>query len=154
MAGERQERGKGFSTSPTIIRDRRLRAGESCRSLQRGAFRSRWFPSCHQQIPRGTCGVLGATCPIGEAPCTWSQPHNTQKHAGKAGLEVSSPGFPLLALSILAAFPSCSHPRRRLRASHMECRELCHSRKPLHSPGLQNNRAAAPSHGEGLRERR
>lgn len=154
MAGERQERGKGFSTSPTIIRDQRLRAGESCRSLQRGTFRSRRFPSCHQQILRGSCGVLGATCPIEGAAYTWSQPHDTQKHAGKAGPEVSSPRFPLLALSILAAFPSCSHPRCRICVPRMECRELCHSRKPLRSPGFQNNRPAPPSHGEGLRERR
>lgn len=52
MAGERQERGKGFSTSPTIIRDQRLHTRESyhSHSQQRVQFQSWLFSSRHQQI--------------------------------------------------------------------------------------------------------
>lgn len=155
MAGERQEWGKGFSTSPTIIRDQRLHTEESYHkhSQQRVQFQSWLFSSRHQHILQDTNVQLCSPgshlpnirtdlyrCwlppPLHPETCNESWPGDLLALLSPPPSSHSSqPRREPRPISLRPGCSSLSAPNRsqRICISHMEHQELCYSRKPVNN---------------------
>lgn len=138
MAGERQGRGKGSITSPTIIRERRLRTSPAPGAAPGGGCGRSAGGSLHQQIPQDIpvrAGVLSQV-PVGAA----SHPVSRNTFLG-APLEISSRCSPSSPRSQPSLDPISPHPPRFSRSAPSPSPQICipiwstgsfcYSRKPV-----------------------